>query len=51
MPARWVDAHGRLSPEASEWIADVFGIIKAERGIDLEEAACYERLRKAGVIR
>lgn len=51
MPASWVDALGQLSQEASEWIADVFGLVEAEREVDLQEAACYQRMRDAGVIR
>lgn len=46
-----MDAVGQLSPEAADWIADVLGIVAAERAVDREEEACYRRLIEAGVIR
>ena len=51
LPAAWVDAAGRLSLEAANWLADVLGIVEQERITDRAEAACYQRHREAGVIR
>lgn len=51
LPTSFIDAVGYLSNEASDWIADVLGIIERERKVDLAEAKCYERLRESGAIR
>ena len=51
LPASFVDAVGYLSNEASDWIADVLGIVEQERATDRAESECYRRLRKTGVIR